>query len=376
MGARPVRAARERSEQLILELGRGTPFHFNRSPGMRNPFHTRSVVITGASAGLGRALADAFVRRRWRVALLARGRDRLEAAEESYGANGSIPAASDVRTFQVDVSDAAALEGIADQLAADWGGIDLWINNAMVTLFAPFSETDAADFRRVIEVTFLGQVNGTRAALRHMQARNAGTIVQMNSALGVRSIPLQSAYCAAKAAVRGFTDALRSELLHEGSRVRLTTVYLPAINTPQFNWACNRLPRRVRPVAPVFQPEAIAEQVVKAALRAPREVWIGRSTLEAILGTTAAPAWLDRMVARKAWDGQMTDEPVEGPQPGNLYAPAPERFGAHGRFDRSAHDAVETYSPSWVRVAFGGLAALSVAALGWSAWITARRPPG
>lgn len=343
---------------------------------MRRPFHTRSVVITGASAGLGRALADAFVRRRWRVALLARGGERLEAAQESYGANGSIPAASDVRTFQVDVSDAGALEGIADQLATDWGGIDLWINNAMVTLFAPFWEIDAADFRRVVEVTFLGQVNGTRAALRHMRARNAGTIVQMNSALGVRSIPLQSAYCAAKAAVRGFTDALRSELLHERSRVRLTTVYLPAINTPQFNWARSYLPRRVRPVAPVFQPEAIAEQVVKAALRAPREVWIGRSTAEAILGTTAAPAWLDRMMAHKAWEGQMTDERVEGPQLGNLYEPAPERFGAHGRFDRSAHDAVESYSPRWVRAAFGGLAALSIAALGWGAWLTARRPHG
>jgi short-subunit dehydrogenase len=343
---------------------------------MRNPLHTRSVVITGASAGLGRALADAFVRRHWRVALLARGGERLEAAKESYGSNGSVPASSEVRTFQVDVSDADALERIADQLASDWGGIDIWINNAMVTVFAPFSEVEPADFKRVIEVTFLGQVNGTRAALAHMRARNSGTIVQMNSALGVRSIPLQSAYCAAKAAVRGFTDALRSELLHDGSRVRLTTVYLPAINTPQFDWARSSLPRRLRPVPPVFQPEAIAEQVVKAAMRGPREVWIGRSTMEAILGTAAAPAWLDRMMAHKAWEGQMTDERVQGPQPGNLYEPVPERFGAHGRFDRSAHYAVETYSPRRVRAAFGGLAALSLAALGWSAWLTARRRPG
>lgn len=343
---------------------------------MRNPLHIRSVVITGASAGLGRAVADAFVRRRWRVALLARGRERLEAAEESYRSNGSVPASSEVRTFQADVSDAAELERIADQLAADWGGIDAWINNAMVTVFAPFWDMDPAEFRRVVEVTFLGQVNGTRAALKHMRSRNSGTIVQMNSALGVRSIPLQSAYCAAKAAVRGFTDSIRSELLHEKSKVRLTTIYLPAINTPQFNWARSSLPRRVRPVPPVFQPEAIAEQVVKATLRAPREIWIGRSTAEAILGTAAAPAWLDRMMAHKAWEGQMTDERAEGPQPGNLYEPAPERFGAHGRFDRSARYAVETYSPSWIRAACGGFAALSLAALGWGAWLKARRPHG
>ena len=343
---------------------------------MRNPLRTRSVVITGASAGLGRAIADAFVRRGWRVAVLARGLERLAAAEESYRPNGSIPASSEVRTFAVDVSDPDALERVADQLASEWGGLDVWINNAMVTVFAPFAEIAAPDFRRVIDVTFLGQVNGTRAALKSMRARNAGTIVQMNSALGVRSIPLQSAYCAAKAAVRGFTDALRSELLHEGSRVRLTTVYLPAINTPQFDWARSSLPRRVRPVPPVFQPEAVAEQVVRAALRAPREIWIGRSTMEAIVGTTAAPAWLDRMMARKAWEGQMTDERVEGPQPGNLYEPAPERVGTHGRFDRSAYNAVERYSPSWVRAAFGGVAALSIFALGWGAWLTVRRPPG
>jgi short-subunit dehydrogenase len=340
---------------------------------MRNPFHKRSVVITGASAGLGRAVADAFVRRGCRVALIARGRERLEAAAESYQSNGSVPAAAEVRTYAVDVSDAEALERVADEVAADWGGIDIWINNAMVTVFAPFLEMSHADFRRVIDVTFLGQVNGTRAALKHMRARNAGTIVQMDSALGIRSIPLQSAYCAAKAAVRGFTDSLRSELLHEHSRVRLTTVYLPAINTPQFDWARSSLPRRVQPVPPIFQPEAVAERVVSAALRAPREVWIGRSTAEAILGTWVAPAWLDRMMARKAWEGQMTDERADGPQPGNLYEPVPERVAAHGRFDRVARNAVDSYSPAWIRAAVGSLAAVSLAAIGWSAWSAARR---
>jgi NAD(P)-dependent dehydrogenase (short-subunit alcohol dehydrogenase family) len=243
----------------------------------------------------------------------------------------------------------------------------------MVTVFAPFQEMSATDFRRVIDVTFLGQVNGTHAALKHMRPRNAGAIVQMNSALGFRSIPLQSAYCAAKAAVRGFTDSVRSELLHEGSRIRLTTVYLPAINTPQFDWARSNLPRRLRPVPPVFQPEAVAEHVFRAARRAPRDVWIGRSTLEAALGQAAGPGWLDRLMARKAWDGQMTQERAEAGRPDNLYEPAPNRVGSHGRFDQSSEAAVEAYSPAALRAALGGLAGLSLGALAWSAWQRVQR---
>lgn len=329
-----------------------------------------TAVITGASAGLGRAIADEFVRRGWQVALLARGRERLLDAEAEYRKRGAA-----VLTFAVDVADAAAVELAADEVAAAWGGIDVWINNAMATVFAPFTAMSVADFRRVVEVTFLGQVNGTHAALKHMRMRNAGTIMQMNSALGFRSIPLQSAYCAAKAAVRGFTDALRCELLHEKSRISLTTVYLPAINTPQFDWARNNLPRRVQPVPPVFQPEAIAKHVFRAALRAPRELWIGRSTLQAALGEAVAPGWLDRFMARMAWRGQMTPEPAEGARPDNLYEPAPQRVAAHGRFDQSAEQSVQAYSPAVVRALFGGFAGLSLGALAWSAWSRTREAP-
>jgi len=329
-----------------------------------------TVVITGASAGLGRAIADAFVRRGWQVALLARGRERLLDAEAECRKRDAA-----VLTFAIDVADAAAVELAADEVAAAWGGIDVWINNAMATVFAPFSAMSVADFRRVIDVTFLGQVNGTHAALKHMRTRNAGTIMQMNSALGFRSIPLQSAYCAAKAAVRGFTDALRCELLHEKSRIRLTTVYLPAINTPQFDWARNGLPRRVQPVPPVFQPEAIAEHVFGAALRAPRELWIGRSTLQAALGQALGPGWLDRFMARMAWRRQMTQEPAQADRPDNLYEPAPQRVGAHGRFDESAEESVEAYSPALVRALLGGVAGFSVGALAWCAWSRARGVP-
>ena len=330
-----------------------------------------TVVITGASAGLGRAIAGAFAQRGWRVALLARGTGRLLDAEAEYRRSAAA-----VRTFVLDVADAAAVERAADEVAEAWGGIDVWINNAMVTVFAPFNAMSVADFRRVIEVTFLGQVNGTHAALKHMRTRNAGTIVQMNSALGFRSIPLQSAYCAAKAAVRGFTDALRCELLHERSRIRLTTVYLPAINTPQFDWARNGLPRRVRPVPPVFQPEAIAEHVFRAALRGPRELWIGRSTLQAALGQTVGPGWLDRFMARMAWSGQMTKEQEQASRPDNLYEPAPQPVGAHGRFDESAETSVEAYSPALVRALLGGAAGLSLGALAWHAWSRLRAAPG
>ena len=316
------------------------------------------VVITGASAGVGRAIADAFAARGWRVALIARGHERLVAAQAEIARQAAA-----ALIFSVDVSDATALEQAAATIATTWGGIDIWINNAMATMFAPFEEMPAADFKRVVEVTFLGQVNGTRAALKHMRRRELGTIVQVNSALAVRSIPLQSAYCAAKAAVRGFSDALRSELLHEKSRIRVTDVYLPAVNTPQFDWARSLLPRRLRPVAPVFQPETIAAAIVSAALNAPRETWIGRPTAEAMLGNAAVPGWLDRWLARKAWSGQMTQEPAPHPRMGNLYEPVQADVAAHGRFDDGSRYHVHAYRPSRVRLGLL-LAALSLGLLG------------
>jgi len=325
------------------------------------------VVITGASAGVGRAIADAFAAQGWRVALIARGRERLIAARA-----GVARQAASALMFCVDVADAAALEEAAASIVRTWGGIDIWINNAMATMFAPFAEIPAADFKRVVEVTFLGQVNGTRAALKHMRPRGRGTIVQVNSALAVRSIPLQSAYCASKAAVRGFTDALRSELLHEKCGIRLTDVYLPAVNTPQFDWARSLLPRRLRPVAPVFQPETIAAAIMRAALAAPREVWIGRPTVQAILGNASVPGWLDRWLARTAWSGQMTHEPATGQHTGNLYEPVKADVAAHGRFDESSRNRVHTYRPSGVRLGLF-LAALSVGLLGLRAVIPGRR---
>ena len=316
------------------------------------------VVVTGASAGLGRAIAAAFAASGWRVALIARGEGRLGSAARELRAQGA-----EVLTFAADVADAAALDRAAEEVAARWGGIDVWVNNAMVTVFGRFESMSASEFRRVSEVTFIGQVNGTRAALRHMRRRDAGTIVQMDSALGYRSIPLQSAYCAAKAAVRGFTDALRSELIHEGSRIRLTTVYLPAINTPQFDWARCYLPRHPQPVGTIFQPEAVAGQVVRAAISAPRDRWIGRTTVLAVVGNMVFPGWLDRMMARKAWSGQMTQEPAPHPRMGNLYEPVQADVAAHGRFDDGSRYHVHAYRPSRVRLGLL-LAALSLGLLG------------
>ncbi len=316
-------------------------------------------VVTGASAGLGRAIAGAFAEAGWRVALIARGEGRLESAARELRAAGAK-----VLTFATDVADAAAIDRAADQVVERWGGIDVWVNNAMVTVFGRFESMSASEFRRVTEVTFLGQVNGTRAALRHMRRRNAGTIVQMDSALGYRSIPLQSAYCAAKAAVRGFTDSLRSELIHEGSRIRLTTVYLPAINTPQFDWARCYLPRHPQPVGTIFQPEAVARRVVRAAVTAPRERWIGRTTLLAVVGNMVFPGWLDRMMARKAWSGQMTARRIEAPRSGNLYEPVNLAVGSHGDFDARARARVGLYSPKLVRAGIAAVVALGFVSIG------------
>ena len=229
-----------------------------------------TVVVTGASAGVGRAVAIAFAQKGWNVALIARGKEGLEGARRDVEAAGGH-----ALVLPLDVAEADAVFAAADQVMAEWGHIDVWINDAMVTIFAPVKDIKPDEFRRVTEVTYLGQVYGTMAALKHMRPRNRGTIVQVGSALSYRAIPLQSAYCGAKFAIRGFTDALRSELDHERSRIRLTMVQLPAVNTPQFDWARSRMPRKLQPVPPIYQPEAIAKEIVRAALEAPRELWIG-----------------------------------------------------------------------------------------------------
>lgn len=303
------------------------------------------VVVTGASAGVGRATAVAFARRGWNVALIARGEKGLDDTAREVRAMGV-----DALTLTADMADAARVFAAADQVVERWAAIDVWINNAMVTVFSPLAELSPDEFRRVTEVTYLGYVHGTMAALRHMRLRG-GTIVQVGSALSYRAIPLQSAYCGAKFAIRGFTDALRCELKHDKSSVRLTMVQLPAVNTPQFDWARNKLPRRPQPVPPVQQPEPVAEAIFRAALRAPREVWIGLSSLRAIVGTTVAPTLLDRVLAHAGYEGQMSRNSPSADRCDNLFAPAPDGHATHGRFDRQARRVVLTVRPSSLTLA-------------------------
>jgi NAD(P)-dependent dehydrogenase (short-subunit alcohol dehydrogenase family) len=296
--------------------------------------------------------------------LRARGRKGLEGAKcEVEQAGGSA------LIIQADVADPDALFEASDRVVATWGGIDVWINNAMATVFAPVEEITPAEFKRVMEVTYLGQVHGTLAALRHMRRQGEGTIVQVGSALAYRSIPLQSAYCAAKAAARGFTDSLRSELIHEGSPIRLTMVHLPAVNTPQFDWARSRLPRRLQPVPPIHGPEIAAEAIVRAAREAPRELWVGSPTIKAILGTMAAPGLLDHLLARRAWDGQMTVEPAS-PRPDNLFEPVDDKASPRGRFAPVSRSHAITASATLVR----GLAGLAVLGTVTAAAGLMRRP--
>lgn len=284
------------------------------------------VVVTGASSGVGRAVARAFGTQRAKVGLIARNAQALQnAAEEIRGAGG------DALVCAADVSDSEAVEKAAAAIETRWGRIDVWINTAMATVFAPAIDITAEEFRRVTEVTYLGYVHGTLSALRRMHPRNAGTIVQIGSALAYRSIPLQSAYCAAKAAIRGFTDSLRTELIHEGSRVRLTHVLLPAVNTPQSKRQRNKMPRQQQPVPPMFDPETMAEAILWAADHAPREMIVGRPTLEAAWAQKIAPGLLDQYLASAAWDAQFVDEPNE--QRGDiLFGTLPGDPGAHGPY--------------------------------------------
>jgi len=284
------------------------------------------VVITGATAGVGRATARAFARKKARIGLLARGVDRLTATAAEVEAAGGQALA-----LPTDVADAAAVERAAEAVERQLGPIDIWVNCAMATIFAPLHEIDADEYRRATEVTYLGFVYGTMAALRRMRPRNRGTIVQVGSALAYRSIPLQAPYCGAKHAILGFTASLRSELMHEGSGVHVTMVQMPALNTPQFDWARNKMPRRPQPVPPIFEPEMAAEAIVFAAHARRREVFVGGSTVAAIIANRLAPGLLDRYLARTGYRGQLTQEANPG-GPDNLFAPVAGDRGAHGRF--------------------------------------------
>ena len=299
----------------------------------------RVVVITGASAGVGRATARVFAEQGADLCLIARGRAGLEAARSEAERHGAR-----VITHEADVADAGAVEHAAERAEAELGPIDVWVNNAMMSVFAPAWEITAEEYRRVTEVTYLGYVHGTLAALHRMRPRDRGTIVMVGSALAYRSIPLQAAYCAAKAAIVGFTDSLRAELLHEGSSIKLTAVHLPAINTPQFRWVRSRLPREAQPVPPIFQPELAAEAIAWAVEHDRREIHLAAPTASAILGHRIAPDLMDNYITN-AWEGQMTDQPRDEGRPDNLDWPvdAERDYGARGVFDERARES----SPYW-----------------------------
>lgn len=291
------------------------------------------VAITGASAGVGRATAERFAQRGARIALLARDADRLEQAAAAVRRLGGEAVA-----VPLDVADAAAVEDAAERIEHELGPLDVWINNAMATVFAPFAEITPEEYRRVTEVTYLGTVWGTMAALRRMRPRDRGTIVQVGSALAYRGIPLQAAYCGAKHAVEGFTESLRTELLHDASSVHVTMVQLPALNTPQFSWGRSKLPHHPQPVPPIYQPEVAAEAIEYAALHTRRELVVGWPTVKAIVGEKLAAGLADRMLARNGYESQQTTKPAEGPREGNLFEAVPGDFEAHGPFDDRARE--------------------------------------
>jgi NAD(P)-dependent dehydrogenase (short-subunit alcohol dehydrogenase family) len=293
---------------------------------------SRVVVVTGASAGVGRAVARAFSAPGTKLALLARGVEGLEGARKEAEAAGAkaLPIA-------LDVADSRAVEAAADRIEAELGPIDVWVNNAMVSVFSPFIEMNADEFRRVTDVTYLGYVHGTMAALRKMLPRDRGKIIQVGSALAYRSIPLQSAYCGAKAAIRGFTDSVRCELLHEKSNVKITMVQMPALNTPQFDWTRSRMPRKPQPVPPIFQPEVAARAVVWAAEHDRRELWVGWPTVKAVVfGAKLAPRIGDWYLGKRGYEVQQTNGARDPNAPEDLWQPVAGDHGAHGAFDQRA----------------------------------------
>ncbi len=289
------------------------------------------VVITGAGAGVGRATAREFARRGDWVGLIGRDKARLEEAAAELRDLG-------VRAHAVvaDISDADAIERAADEITDALGPIDIWVNNAMATVFSPVETTTAEEFQRGTQVTYLGTVHGTMTALRRMRQRNSGTIVNIGSALAYRSVPLQAVYCGAKSAIRGFTDSLRSEIIHDRLNIHLTMVHLPAVNTPQFDWAKNKTGHEARPVPPVYQPEVAARAIVFGAYAKRREIWVGVPTIVAILANRIAPSFADRYLAKNGYSGQITSKVKSPDAPSNLYDPVPGDYGAHGRFDKTA----------------------------------------
>jgi len=289
------------------------------------------VVITGASAGVGRATARAFAASGAKIGLIARGVERLEATAREVEAAGG-----EALVVPADVADAEAVERAAERVERSFGLIDVWVNAALATVFAPFHLIAPDEYRRATEVTYLGFVHGTMAALKRMRTRDSGTIVQIGSALAYRSVPLQAAYCGAKAAIRAFTDSIRSELIHDRSKVHITMVQMPALNTPQFDWARNKLRWRPQPLPPIFQPEVAARAIVFAASAGRREIYVGGPTVQAVFANMIAPGLLDRLLAKKGYSGQLTGDAEPPGRPDNLFDAVPGDHAAHGRFDQRA----------------------------------------
>ncbi|NQD78692.1 SDR family oxidoreductase [Pseudomonas sp. CrR14] len=301
------------------------------------------VVICGASAGVGRASAHAFAAAGYAVGLVARSEEGLaQTVEELQSYNVKTLAIS------VDVADAEALAQAAQRFDAELGAVAVWVNSAMVTVFSPVEQLLPDEIKRVTEVTYLGTVHGTMAALSLMRPRNRGVIIQVGSALAYRAIPLQAAYCGAKFAVRGFTDSLRCELIHQGSGIKLCMVQLPAINTPQFDWARNKLGKQVQPVPPIHDPQVAARAILSVVNAPPRELWLGMTTVKAIMGTLLFPGLLDRLMARNAWSGQMTGDAEQTSQAGNLFEPMNGVHEVRGRFTRNSRQRAWALSASRV----------------------------
>ncbi|MGI8873803.1 MAG: SDR family oxidoreductase [Egibacteraceae bacterium] len=321
---------------------------------MTNHTHPEVVVITGASAGIGRATVRQFAAEGASIGLLARGRDGLEATRKEVEEAGGK-----ALVLPTDVADANQVEAAASAVEEAFGPIDVWINDAMVTLYAEFLDIEPDEFRRATEVTYLGTVWGTQSALKRMVPRDRGSIVQVGSAMAYRSIPLQSPYCGAKHAIKGLTESVITELRHHGSNVQVTMVQLPGLNTPQFTWGSTKLPKQTMPVPPIYQPEVAADAIHWAAHNRRRELYVGTSTVYTVLGEKFAPWLADRYLAKTAYSGQMTQTPLDPEGHDNLFDPAPGDRGAHGPFDDQAH----ARSPQLALAKRRGLVALAGGAL-------------
>jgi short-subunit dehydrogenase len=324
-----------------------------------------TVVITGAGAGVGRAIADEFARNGANVGLIARNKERLETAKQFVEGCGGKALA-----IPCDVADADQVERAAGEVENALGPIDVWVNCAMVTIFAPFTEIEPAEFRRATEVTYLGFVWGTMAALKRMKPRNKGTIVQIGSALAYRSIPLQSPYCGAKHAMVGFTDSLRCELIHDKSDVRLTVVHLPGVNTPQFSWCRTRLQRHPAPMGVVYEPEVPARAVYWAAHHHRREVFVGFPTMKAIYGQEIAPEYADKYLGKNGFDSQQTDQPVAPDRPDNMFDSVPGPYGARGIFTARAKS---WSAQNWANLHRGIVAGLAAGTTAFAFGLTKRK---